>query len=148
MEFQGLKNIENISSRAINLKKSPYIIETIKPNLKEDYERDGWEFIPSKLKHSIRMKKEKSHDKFFEDNEVKYAVHDIVLYDISVNLSRNEFFESLRKSFNKHPFIEKFKNSVRKNNPYSAERKGSMRFGEVRAWFSNNTTTVPTPRPW
>jgi len=67
MGLDGLINIEHISSRAISLKKSPYIFKTINPRQKEEYEADGWEFVPSKLKRSIKMKKLKNHNIAFED---------------------------------------------------------------------------------
>jgi len=67
MGVEGLKNIEQISSRAISSKRSPNIFKTIKPKQREEFELEGWEFVPSKLKHSIRMKKPKPHDIYFED---------------------------------------------------------------------------------
>lgn len=67
MGLGGLKNIESISSRSINLKKSPYIFKTIKPSQREEFEIEGWEYVPSKLKKSIRMRKPKPHNIAFED---------------------------------------------------------------------------------
>ncbi len=67
MGLDVLKNIESISSKSINLKKSPYIFQTVKPNKKEEFENEGWEYVPSKLKKSIRIRKHKPHDIYFED---------------------------------------------------------------------------------
>jgi len=67
MGVDVLKNIESISSRSINLKKSPYIFQTVKPNKKEEFENEGWEYVSSKLKKSIRIRRHKPHDIYFED---------------------------------------------------------------------------------
>ncbi len=67
MGIEGLINIERISARAINKKKSLEIFKTCKPKQREELELEGWKFVPSKLKHSIRMSKPKSHDIYFED---------------------------------------------------------------------------------
>ena len=63
----NLLNLSTISSRIINQKRSPYIFLTCKPNKREDYENDGWEYVPSKFKKSIRMKKLKPHNTYFEE---------------------------------------------------------------------------------
>ena len=67
MGVEGLKNIEHISPRTISSKRSPNIFKTIKPKQREEFELEGWEFVPSKLKHSIRIKKPKPHEIYFED---------------------------------------------------------------------------------
>ncbi len=67
MEKKGLKKGQDISSRAIGLKKSEYIIKTVNQKDREDLEKEGWEFVPSKLKKSFRMRKAKQHDVCFED---------------------------------------------------------------------------------
>jgi len=67
MGIEGLINIEQISSRTISIKKSREIFKTCKPKQREELELEGWKFVPSKLKHSIRMSKPKSHDIYFED---------------------------------------------------------------------------------
>jgi hypothetical protein len=86
-------------------------------------------------------------DKNIDNIESNFAAHDLELYSISKNLNKIHFFNSLKEAFNQHLFIKTFKeavkNSVNNRNP---ERNASMRFGAVRTWFSENTTTVPTPR--
>lgn len=67
MGVEGLRNIEHISSRAISIKKSRDIFMSCKPKQREELELQGWKFVPSKHKHSIRMSKPKSHDIYFED---------------------------------------------------------------------------------
>ena len=82
--------------------------------------------------------------------EINCATHDLELYKINFGLNREEFNILLKTNFNKHPFIVKFKDAVRTsvNDRGVRERDSSMNFGAVRRWFSNNTTTVPTPRPY
>ena len=57
MGTEGLLKIEDISPKLIKAKISPDISCTIKPSKRQEFEEDGWEFVPSKLKNSIRMKK-------------------------------------------------------------------------------------------
>jgi hypothetical protein len=83
-----------------------------------------------------------------EDNlEMDCAAHDLELYRMAKGLSKTEFFNHLRNVFNHHPFIDTFKEVIKSStNERNPERNGSMQFGAVRRWFSENTTTVPTPR--
>lgn len=74
--------------------------------------------------------------------------HDMILYDIDENQLDSYFWERLKLNFNNHPFIISFKNAIRNSNLNRLNRQSSMRFGEVRLWFSKNTTTVPTPSPY
>ena len=67
MEIEGLKNSIQLSSRAINLKKSAYFVKTIKKIEVDKYEDEGWELVPSKLKKSERIQKKKPHNIAFED---------------------------------------------------------------------------------
>ena len=79
--------------------------------------------------------------------EISYAAHDLELYQIPKNLNKFDFFNYLKEVFNQHLFIKKFKEAVKTvKDDRNPERDGSMRFGAVRQWFSENTTTVPTPR--
>ena len=79
--------------------------------------------------------------------EMDCAAHDLELYRIIIDLSEIEFFDHLKNVFNQHPFIEKFKEAIKLcTNDRNPDRSGSMQFGAVRRWFSDNTTTVPTPR--
>jgi len=85
-----------------------------------------------------------------DDTEMNCASHDLELYNISTGLQKKEFLAQLKNNFNIHPFISKFKDTV-KNTEDSrgrTERDSSMRFGAVRNWFAENTTTVPTPRSY
>jgi len=82
-----------------------------------------------------------------DDLEIDCAAHDLELYRIIKGISKTEFFIHLRNAFNHHPFIRTFKEVIKSSkNERNPERDGSMQFGAVRRWFSENTTTVPTPR--
>ena len=67
MEHIGFVEVTNISSRAINLKRSSFEFATINEKQRSEYEDNGWEFEPSKLKKSIKMKRSKAHHDAFED---------------------------------------------------------------------------------
>ena len=67
MSKSNLVSSDNLSPRKINLKKSPYETQTILKSKKSEYEQNGWEEVPSKLKKSIRIRKPKKHDIAFEE---------------------------------------------------------------------------------
>jgi DNA sulfur modification protein DndB len=52
--------------RLLRDKKSRYVFKTIKKNRLTEHEEEGWE-VHKKHKQSYRVKKEKPHDRFFED---------------------------------------------------------------------------------
>lgn len=83
-----------------------------------------------------------SEDAEANNEEINCAIHDIEIFDIPIELNKEKFLEHLSEKFNNHPFILSFKSSI------ANKESKSMRFGEVRRWFVNNTTTVPVPRPW
>ena len=72
--------------------------------------------------------------------KIKFS-HDLVLFDLKNNANQ-DIQQILKDKFNSNQFILKFKNAVK------SEQNKSMRFGAVRRWFSENTTTVPTPTTW
>lgn len=74
--------------------------------------------------------------------------HDLALYNIPQGLDKSEFNALVKEAFVAHPFIRDFCDWVKAIDDPRPERKASARFGAVRAWFSKNTTTVPTPRAW
>lgn len=65
-EFK-LIDVETISSRKINLTKSPFKKITVKKGSEDKYLNDGWEIVKSKLKTSIRLEKPKISWIAFED---------------------------------------------------------------------------------
>lgn len=85
-----------------------------------------------------------------DDIEMNCGAHDMELYRIPKGLDFTSFQVYLGNSFNQHPFIIKFKEAIKsfKDEYGRTERDGSMKFGTVSRWFSENTTTVPVPRPY
>ena len=85
--------------------------------------------------------------KLLDEIEMNCAAHDLELYRVPKNLNKTDFYRYLKETFNQHLFIVTFKEAVKTaTNNRNPERNGSMQFGTVRRWFSENTTTVPTPR--
>lgn len=76
------------------------------------------------------------------------AAHDLILYKVSSQMTKKDFYDTLKIEFNSHSFIVKFKEAIKSSTHRNSERDGSFQFGAVRVWFSENTTTVPTPRPF
>lgn len=77
--------------------------------------------------------------------------HDLSLYQINtLKYNRRDFFEILSKNFFRLPFINAFLEEVDKSKrtTRSGEVRDGLQFGAVRKWFSNNTTSVPSPRPF
>lgn len=83
--------------------------------------------------------------KNFSLSDFLNASHDIALYKIPSGLDKNGFLKQLKSEFNEHPFIKEFKKTVKYSN-VGTNRESSMGFGQVKRWFADNTTTVPTPR--
>jgi DNA sulfur modification protein DndB len=63
----GLELVDNISTRAINLKKSENETKTISKEKLDEYLGTGWELVPSRLKKSVRVRRAKKHGVHFED---------------------------------------------------------------------------------
>tara|TARA_B100000683_G_scaffold245525_1_gene256529 strand:+ start:13994 stop:14941 length:948 start_codon:yes stop_codon:yes gene_type:complete len=76
------------------------------------------------------------------EEDLNCLIHDIVLYKASNNLSKDIFYSTLKRNFNNHPFIVKFKEKIK------SDPRQSLGYGTVVRWIQNNTTTVPTPRSW
>lgn len=67
MAFDGLIDINGISTRVISQKKSSDHTLNINKNELEDYIAKGWEPVPNKLKTKETVKKPKKHFDHFED---------------------------------------------------------------------------------
>jgi hypothetical protein len=89
-----------------------------------------------------------SQKNLLSEIEKQILIHDMILYDIVRQQNKSDFLSHLEYQFNNHPFIVEFKDAVKHNHANRPERAGSMNFGAVRLWFAENTTTVPTPRPF
>jgi hypothetical protein len=76
------------------------------------------------------------------EEEFRTISHDMVLFNLKLDMSEAEFYVHLRSQFNNHPFVIKFKDFV-KSRPNS-----SIHYGGCVSWIQENTTTVPTPRSW
>ena len=68
--------------------------------------------------------------------------HDLATYDVSISKPEEEFYSELKKAFNNHKFILKLKARIKE------DRRGSLNYGGVVRWITENTTTVPTPISW
>ncbi len=69
------------------------------------------------------------------------CVHDLWLYNVPLTgLSRSDFFETLSRNFTSHPFIVEIVSMIKS--------KGSLRFGAVNEWITQNCTDKPTPTRW
>ncbi len=60
-------DLTKVSNRIINLKRSPFEFLTCKKSEREGRETEGWEYLPSRFKKSIRMRKRKPHHIAFEE---------------------------------------------------------------------------------
>ena len=76
------------------------------------------------------------------DEDLNCLIHDIVLYEVSTNLSEDDFYSELKNSFNSHPFIIELKEVIK------SDTRQSLSYGGVVRWIQDKTTTVPTPRSW
>ena len=66
--------------------------------------------------------------------------HDLILYEIPIDLNEKDFFKLLKTNFNKHPFIDLLKKHI--------QEQQSLNYGGVVRFIQEKTTTVPTPRSW
>lgn len=66
--------------------------------------------------------------------------HDLELYSIPPNLSRDEFFQILSTNFKNHPFIKAIVALIQEN--------GSAPFGLVKQWIQQMCSDRPTPYRW
>ena len=68
-------------------------------------------------------------------------MHDLWLYRITcANLSKEQFFHQLGESFQAHPFVKALIVHVKE--------RGTLHFGAVNAWITNNCSDRPTPIRW
>lgn len=76
------------------------------------------------------------------NKDIKYIVHDMILYNLRDLDPETNIHELLKNNFNSHPFIQDFKKFVIKQ-----DRK-SIHYGGCVKWLQENTTSVPIPRSW
>lgn len=63
------------------------------------------------------------------------AIHDTALYNIPINLNRNEFDAHIKHSFFEHPFIKKLKGFI----------EDEKYFGQIKEWVQHICVDVPVP---
>jgi hypothetical protein len=66
--------------------------------------------------------------------------HDLALYGVPIDLSREEFIRHLGSAFRSHAFVAAIVAEIR--------QKGSLRFGAVNAWLTDHCSDNPTPFRW
>jgi hypothetical protein len=76
------------------------------------------------------------------NDDIKYIMHDLVLYNINNFSQISEIQDKLKNNFNSHPFILEFKKFV------INQEKKSIHYGGCVKWIQENTTSVPIPRSW
>ena len=77
-------------------------------------------------------------ERFIDESDTYAAfVHDILLYDIPLNLDSGDFFYRLGESFKDHVFIRAISAFI--------ENEGSVRFGKVNAWITEHCSDKPVP---
>ncbi|NOX66563.1 MAG: hypothetical protein GXO85_12445 [Chlorobi bacterium] len=75
--------------------------------------------------------------------------HDVILYKVKAT-NKSAFYEDLANCFFDLPFIKSFLEEVKnaKRTTRNGDVREGLQFGSVKIWFSNNTTSVPSPRPF
>jgi len=64
-------------------------------------------------------------------------LHDIILYSIPTGLNESAFFAFLDEQFKTHPFVLGLVRYI--------QEEGSLRFGAVNDWITNNCSDSPRP---
>lgn len=80
-----------------------------------------------------------SREKWTTD-EIRRAIHDLVIFGINSGLSDAAFDKRLGEAFRKTPFVAEFVEFLRVN--------GSLRFGAVNDWLHQKCEDVPLPYRW
>ena len=85
-----------------------------------------------------------------DQQEENCFCHDLVLYDLNgLEGDYQLWFETLKNQFFGSSFIREFLKEVDSSVVIrNRKTREGLRFGAVRKWFSENTTSVPSPRPF
>ena len=75
-----------------------------------------------------------------DETELNCALHDLALYNLSLDMPPDILREKLKTSFFNHPFIKAFLINI--------EIEGFVFFGRAKDWIHQNCTNVPIPRKW
>ena len=78
----------------------------------------------------------------FRDDEDLYEsyLHDLILYQMPTELSREDFLRHLKNNFKNHPFVSAVSDFIKS--------KGSLGFGTMNGWITEHCADNPTPRRW
>ncbi|MBN1274266.1 MAG: DGQHR domain-containing protein [Candidatus Aminicenantes bacterium] len=144
---ENLYHISDISKKLISKKRSSYYFTVIKKSEVDDYESKGWELIPSKLKKSVRMRKQKPHDCYFEDR-VWALLAKMQFQFLNKEVFKIEYQKGLKKQIDVFAgedeavlFIECKSSEQRKKNCYSKEINELIGIKEdIRIVIHNNFT--------
>lgn len=75
-----------------------------------------------------------------DEIELNCALHDLALYNLSLELPADILKEKLKDAFFSHPFIKAFLKNL--------EVEGFIFFGRAKDWIHSNCADVPIPRKW
>lgn len=81
-------------------------------------------------------------------NHREQILHDLAVYDVSLTLSKDEFYRSLAESFFSEPFIAAFLSAVKRAHIRRPEVRPSFGFTESTIWFATNSAVIPTVKRW
>ena len=81
-------------------------------------------------------------------NHREQILHDLAMYDVSLTLSKDEFYRSLAKSFFSEPFIAAFLSAVKCAQIRRPEVRPSFGFTESTIWFATNAAVIPAVKRW
>lgn len=137
--YDKLKTIINSLEKFENQDKKYKKLDINSEKRKDDY------FLISELPTFNKI--DELYDKASNVNSIsdidrKCISHDIATYGVDLEMSKIDFYNTLKDTFNSHPFIDALKMKI-----INSERQ-SMNYGSVVRWITENTTTVPTPISW
>lgn len=75
-----------------------------------------------------------------DETELNCALHDLALYNLSLELPADILRDKLKNAFFNHPFIKAFLSNL--------EIEGFIFFGRAKDWIHRNCADVPIPRKW
>jgi len=84
--------------------------------------------------------------KIHQDKEISdCAYHDIANYEINLGLTKEEFFNQLKKQFFAHKFIQRIDEFIPTNKYVKENPNERHHFGLLKEWVRNNCHDVPIP---
>lgn len=81
-----------------------------------------------------------------DKESIKNYIHDLVLYNLDENLSKDDFFNNMKHSFTEKQFIKAIVKFIKaKCEERKDERKNGVRFGEMTDWLQKKCSDSPMP---